>query len=334
MTPKTSPKVEFNSISIIIPALNEEKYIGKCLESLFAINSDNCTVEIIVIDNGSKDNTVKIARDFGTIVKIYPDLNVSALRNLGASIAKGDLLAFVDADCVVDSNWLINAIEYLQKEIDAVGSFHEIPQNANWIGRISTLIQSQKTGADINYIPSGNMLIKRKVFEDIGGFDPSLETGEDVDICRRLKEKNYRILNDPSIRSIHYGSPKNSKEMFFRELWHGKSMWHIFIKDFPNATNLKVLSFSIATLFSIIGLLIGILSLIITNETKIFLTSLLFYIIINLFVTINDYRKLKKHFLMLYLYVLIYGFARAISLFYAFFPLNSNSKKRRKIWNH
>jgi len=304
---------EFNSVSIIVPALNEEKHIKQCLDSLFSLNTVNLKIEVIVMDNGSSDNTVKIAQHSGATVQIQPDVNISALRNLGVSISVGDLLGFVDADCVVEHNWLINAIECVHRESAyAVGSFHDIPKESGWIGRISTLIQGRKVGADINYIPSGNMLIRRTAYEEVGGFDPSLETGEDVDICRRLKEKGYTIFNDPNIKSTHYGSPGNIKEMFFREMWHGKSMWSNFLCNFPK-TRWRFFLYVNTNLLLICTMFFGLL-LFCMNKTSVFFVSFFLFFFLNFFIALYDWMKTRCSFVGMLCYVFIFASARALGV--------------------
>ncbi len=306
---------ELNSVSIIVPAFNEEQHIKQCLDSLFALNSNNLKIEVIVIDNGSTDNTAEIAQHCGATVKIQPYVNVSALRNLGASISGGNLLAFVDADCVVDHDWLSNAIKCIYREsADAVGSFHDIPEESGWIGEISTLIQSRKVGADINYIPSGNMIIRRAAFEDIGGFDSSLETGEDVDICKRLKDKGYKIFSDPAIHSIHYGSPKNIKEMFRREMWHGRTMWVIFLRDFPRNNKWLLFLYVNCNALLIMLMIVGLVR-IAQGSITLLLASCFLYLCLNLLVALQDWLRVRKSFLGLYGYVLVYGAARAVGMF-------------------
>jgi len=305
---------EFNSVSIIVPALNEEKHIKQCLDSLFSLNTNKLKIEVIVMDNGSSDNTVKIAQHSGATVQIQPDVNVSTLRNLGVSISSGDLLAFVDADCVVEHNWLINAIRCIYREsADAVGSFHNIPKESGWIGRISTLIQSRKVGADINYIPSGNMLVRCTSFEAVGGFNSSLETSEDVDICHRLKEQGYKLFIDPAITSTHLGAPKNIREMFFREMWHGKTMWSVFIDDFPRNKNWLIFLYSNVNLILIVAIIFGCVQLI-KGQSALFFLSSLFFFLLNFIVAVRDWFRIRDSFISLYVYVIIYGTARAFGI--------------------
>jgi glycosyltransferase involved in cell wall biosynthesis len=91
-------------ISVIIPAFNEEKFLGNCLFSLK--NQDFNDFEIIVVDNNSRDKTSKIAKKFG--VKLVSEKNQGAAlaRNRGAKEAKGEILAFTDADTILPKNWL------------------------------------------------------------------------------------------------------------------------------------------------------------------------------------------------------------------------------------
>ena len=93
-------------VSIIIPALNAENTIKDCLNSIKQLDYPDLKIEVIVVDNGSDDKTADIAMQFGAKVLYKPDLNVGGLRNAGAKVSSGDILAFTDADCVVEKDWL------------------------------------------------------------------------------------------------------------------------------------------------------------------------------------------------------------------------------------
>src|SRR5215475_9251882 len=98
------------SISIIIPALNEEKMIGRCLESLTKLAFARDRFEVLVVDNGSRDKTLMIVESFKDRLNLrvlqQAGVRISALRNLGARAAAGDILAFLDADCLAPTDWL------------------------------------------------------------------------------------------------------------------------------------------------------------------------------------------------------------------------------------
>src|SRR5579884_1618468 len=92
------------SVSIIIPALNEARMIGKCLESVAQLDFPHGHFEVILVDNGSTDDTVKIAESFTDRIHLKVlqkrGVRISGLRNLGAREAQGEIVAFLDADCL------------------------------------------------------------------------------------------------------------------------------------------------------------------------------------------------------------------------------------------
>ena len=96
------------SISIIIPALNEEKMIGRCLESLTQLAFAHDRFEVLIVDNGSRDRTLAIAESFKDRLNLkilqQAGVRISALRNLGARAASGNTLAFLDADCLAPAD--------------------------------------------------------------------------------------------------------------------------------------------------------------------------------------------------------------------------------------
>jgi glycosyltransferase involved in cell wall biosynthesis len=136
----------FKKLSVIIPALNEEKYIGNCISSLYHIERDDLDMEIILVDNGSTDRTFEIAEKLGAKTYIVKDVRIAGLRNYGVRQSTGDILAFVDADCVVGRDWLIQSIKTMDREeADAVGSHHIVPEDSGWIGRTSELLDKRKS---------------------------------------------------------------------------------------------------------------------------------------------------------------------------------------------
>jgi hypothetical protein len=74
----------------------------------------------------------------------------------------------------------------------------------------------------VSWLGSGNLAIKRSVFDRIGGFDASLTACEDVDLCNRITQAGHRIVADPGLRSIHFGDPRTLKALFVGELWRGR----------------------------------------------------------------------------------------------------------------
>jgi len=103
-------------ISIIIPAKNEEKLIRSCITSLHALDYPKEKLEIIVVDGLSTDQTDIVARELGATVISNVKQIVSPGRNIGFENAKGELIAFTDADCIVDKNWLASSVKYFEQD--------------------------------------------------------------------------------------------------------------------------------------------------------------------------------------------------------------------------
>ncbi len=175
-------------ISFIIPTYNSEKTILLCVESILLQKEE--TDEIVVVDNGSTDSTLDILKNSKVNnIFIKNNCNISTLRNLGAKQSSGDLLAFIDSDCILKEGWLRNAKLFLVDEtIHASGSKVNLPENAKWIEK--AWFSQRRSGVfRANYINSGNFIIKRDVFDFVKGFDDALVTGEDSELCLRLTER-------------------------------------------------------------------------------------------------------------------------------------------------
>jgi glycosyltransferase involved in cell wall biosynthesis len=180
-------------ISLIIPAYNEEKYIGRCLESVQKYATG--LYEIIVINNASTDNTSAIAQSFPGVRVIFEDKKgLTKARQRGFLEAKGDVLAYIDADTYIASSWF----DIMQKEftnhlntasLSGPYIYYDIPRYQqymvslywNVLGRIAYWITRQM-------VVGGNFAIRRDVLVKMSGFDTSIEFyGEDTNIARRAR---------------------------------------------------------------------------------------------------------------------------------------------------
>ena len=214
-------------ISIIIPTKNEEKNLPLCLKALLVLDYPKDKYEIIVIDNGSTDKTVQIAKNYGAKVFIKPELTIAALRNYGAKVANGSLLAFVDADVILDKSWLKTAIHCLTSDenIGCAGAFPFPPNESGWVAKTWWILQnpiSLNSNQEVGWLPSMSMLVKKSAFTVIGGFSPNLITCEDVDFCYRLRNK-FKIIYCKDLKAFHLGEPQSLKQLFKKERWRGMS---------------------------------------------------------------------------------------------------------------
>ena len=195
-------------VSFVVPVLNGAAYIARCLRSLQGIHYPGFLYEIIVIDNGSTDGTIDIVREMGINVQSVPDVNVSTVRNCGVSIARGDFLAFVDADVEVKACWVENGLAtFNSPQVVAAGCFPVIPDPSTWVQRAWDVHQrrSHRDGERVQWLPSMNLLVRREVFLSVGGFNETLETAEDVDLCYRLGSQGVIVWNS-GMEAIHWGS--------------------------------------------------------------------------------------------------------------------------------
>lgn len=196
--------------SIIIPAHNEEKYIGKCIEAVKHASEEIGVdkVQIIVSANRCTDNTVGIARAAGAEVCENTIKCISAVRNDGVRLAKGDTIVTIDADSCMTEYSLVEIKEMLES-----GKFIGGGTRSKF-DRMSFGIAVSSAYVALNVIPlmkkhkavlmGGMFWCYRKDFEDIGGFDETLVSLEDMDFAIRLKQ-----LGDK--RGQKYGVLKRSR---------------------------------------------------------------------------------------------------------------------------
>ena len=310
---RISDKMPF--ISVIVPSYNESKFIRFCMESLINLNYPQDKFEIIVVDNGSTDDTVSICSEYTPKIYVAPDLTVGGLRNFGARKANGQIYAFIDADCVADSSWLINAINSLKNEEYIIGSKYNIPSDARWIEKV-WFSQKPKGKTEVTYINSGNMILPKNLFNEIGGFNESIRTGEDYDLCLRAKKKLKKTISDDTIKVIHLGNPKTLGSFLKREIWHGLGSFSSFKNkwiDLPLFGTIFFFTFSMFQFF-------GVLTIPFANTANIFLLSTigLAILLISTAVYRINYVKNPKEFLQLMILYYVYYLGRSIALFYIF----------------
>jgi glycosyltransferase involved in cell wall biosynthesis len=179
-------------ISVVIPAYNEREYLPACLESL-ARQDYAGDYEIIVVDNGSTDDTAAIAAGLGARVVTQRQKGIALSRQAGFLAARGDVIASTDADTVLPENWL-RCIDGMLADTQtiAVGGFYRLTRGSPIVrcwtelsGRVLPLAQRLRPGL-VSFCGS-NFAVKRGAFSIVGGFNTELKHDEDTDLCRRLR---------------------------------------------------------------------------------------------------------------------------------------------------
>lgn len=208
-------------VTFVIPAYNEERYLPSVLGAIkrYIVQF---AYEIVLIDNGSSDNTVSIAMANGARVFKDPSKSIGGLRNLGAGEARGKYLVFLDADVVLRPSWereFLRVLDELERDGRVItGSRYGVRDHAGWIEKHWF---SPMTLEKAKYINAGHLIVSKQVFMEVGGFKESLRTGEDYELCMRAKSQGVAIINDPKLEVVHEGYPKTIWAFVKREKWHG-----------------------------------------------------------------------------------------------------------------
>jgi glycosyltransferase involved in cell wall biosynthesis len=219
-------------LSFVIPVRDDAERLRRCLDSIAAQRTD-APVEIIVADNGSADASADVARAAGATVLVLPGLAVAQLRNRAAAAARGDLLAFVDADHELADGWIAEAFARLRDpHVSAAGAEYDAPAGGTWVQRMYDRLRVHRPGViAVDWLPSGNLVVRRETFLAIGGFDEQLESCEDVDLCRRIREHGGSLISADGLRSTHVGDPKTLTSLFVSELWRGRDNITVSLRE-------------------------------------------------------------------------------------------------------
>lgn len=211
-------------ISIVIPMYNEARHIGRTLlAAQKAAHAADVECELIVVDNGSSDEGPQIARQFGAHVLVMPGLLIGALRNRGTAIATGEWLAFIDADIEMPEDWLRPLFDIeASGQADVFGLDLHTPAAAPWYATAwqrRTLRPTTNTSHVVDWLPSANLLMRKRWFDKVGGFNETLRTGEDKEFTLRLREHGARLLSINENVALHWGYEMNWREWMGKELW-------------------------------------------------------------------------------------------------------------------
>jgi glycosyltransferase involved in cell wall biosynthesis len=214
-------------ISFITPVFNEAELLAKQIASIRRHTPAGLSKELIIVDNYSTDESLTVASDNHADLILQSHGTVAALRNEGANHAKGKLLVFLDADVFLTEEWessISAVLAELQKAPHTVtGSWVSTPAPGTWIENSWFARMQQTVHSHIN---SGHMLILRRSFQELGGFDENLLTGEDYEFSVRAVNAGYVLFDDNRLKVIHHGYPRTLWEFFKREVWHGEGDYH------------------------------------------------------------------------------------------------------------
>ena len=215
-------------VSVIIPCLNEEENIIRCLNSIAESTYPKHLLEIIIIDGLSQDNTIPLINNFklenDISIEVYDNIKKQQnfALNIGIKKAKGDMIIRLDTHATIDSNYIKDSVEYLFEKntgADAVGSpILTKPIKNTLIGRCIAVVMSSKFGVGnssfrtdqssknkyylVDTIPFG--CYKKTVFDEIGNYNEKLFCSEDLDFHARMRKKGKKLFLNTGILNTYY----------------------------------------------------------------------------------------------------------------------------------
>ena len=214
------------SVSVVVPAFDAARTITDCVRSLTALEYPRDRLEIVVVDNGSRDRTRALLEAFGEAIRIVdePRRGPAAARNAGVRSARGDVIAFTDADCTVDPRWLLPLVAALEDPgVGIAGGPILSRRPANAVERFGERIHDHRralTEFEPPYAITMNWASRRAVLEAVGLFDVRLRRCEDGDLSYRIREHGYSFAYVPE--AIVYHRNQRTVAGLVREGWeHG-----------------------------------------------------------------------------------------------------------------
>jgi len=336
-------KNNLSFVSIIIPCRNEEKFIGKCLDSIIANDYPRDRLEIFVIDGMSKDGTRKIIEQY---IKQYsfikfldnPKKIAPVAQNIGIKNAKGEIIIIMDAHSTYEKDYISKCLEYLNKyNADNVGGIIiTVPRNNSLSAKAIALVLSHPFGVGNSHFRIGSKkprwvesvpfgCYKKDIFKKIGYYNEKLASTYDRDFNLRLRKAGGKILLIPDIISYYYVR-SNLKDFIKHDFRNGSAV--IYSLKF----GVKIFSWRHLTPLVFVGSFLGslILGLFFFWAKILFILILGSYAFLNLFFsTKTSLKEDLRYFLILPIIFTIHHFVYGLGSIWGLIKLLIPTKKKQ-----
>jgi len=281
-----------NKVSVVIPAFNASKTIKQCLDSIVNQKVDD-KYEIIVVDDGSVDDTAKIIKLFKKVTYIFQkNAGPATARNRGWKGANGEIVVFTDSDCVPEKDWLREMIRPFSKykDLGAVGGAYG--KTINKDKKLAVLIGEEikyrytKIGKWTDAHGSYSLAVKKEVLKKVGGFNKfyPVATAEDWDLCYKITKAGYKIYFNKKAK-IGHRHPENFFKYLKTQFKHGYYRVKLY-KDHPDMMKGDKYSGNAKWMVILSGLLLG--SLIGVLVSPLLMLSIFFIVSFGLFYLQKD----------------------------------------------
>ncbi len=197
------------TVSLVIPARNAARTVRRCLDSVVPMLQSGFLTEILCVDDGSVDATCEIASSYPITTLVGKGEGPGAARNLGWRAARGDLVWFIDSDCVAHSGSLAKLLaQFDSSRIAGVGGSYS---NLYPESLVATLIHEEivarhrRMESEVNFLATFNVVYRRSVLEEVRGFDESLKLAQDAELAYRIRDHGYRLrFESESVVAHHH----------------------------------------------------------------------------------------------------------------------------------
>jgi len=332
--------MEYPFVSVVVGIRNEERFIEECIESLLSLDYPQDSYEIVIVDGMSTDRTRDLVQKYPVRLLLNKRKNVAAARNLGVENARGDLVAFTDGDCKVDSQWLKILVREMQNapgSVVCVGGPNLIFDTDPVFGRVVGYAQETFLGSGgsaqsknstkkhyVSSLPNCNAMYKKNAIQEVGCFDERFSIGQDGDLNYRIGKTGRKFLYIPEAQVLHHrrGTFKSfSVRMFKYGMWmaelfkkHGEFVrWYAFLP-------------SIAIIFSVVLLVSSIMYF---TPVVLLLALMIIYFILVFITSIQVTYKMRSRYGLFALFVIpVQHITYGLGFLYSF--TNSLSHSRSK----
>lgn len=205
-------------VSIIIPSLNSEQTIDRCLSSIKDQTYGN--IETLLIDRRSIDRTVELAEKYGIRIFVVDVKERCDQLNVGVNESKGKYIYRVDSDFVLEPTVVEEAVKLCESGYDGVCIHNTSDDSVSFWAKVRKLERDCYRDDQMNVAAR---FFSRAVFLNVGGFDPDLVAGEDYDLHNRLVSSGYKIGRIAPVE-VHLGEPRDLAEIIRKHYYYGKTL--------------------------------------------------------------------------------------------------------------
>jgi cellulose synthase/poly-beta-1,6-N-acetylglucosamine synthase-like glycosyltransferase len=317
-------------LTIMVVALNEERHLPGLKRAIDKLRlPPGYRVETILVDGGSRDDSLEVARAAGFDECIaLPGASIPVCRNRALRDARGCALAFLDADCIPERDWFEHALPWLEKPNPVlIGYPVQPPEAGTWIQRAwhshwrhkhfsARDAQPAPVLADaFRLLTTRNLLFNRSLLDVVPQFDESLATGEDTDFAFRAAQAGCEVVALPTLRVTHLGEPATLRDYFRQQLWHAnRNAYRGILRSAGGKSGANAIFFTLAFLAALALAAASLpLAMLLTPWTLLLLAPLALVVAAPA-ALIADRANSPVLFVRLLVLYFLYGLARSIDL--------------------